>query len=291
MKKYIFLVIIVSLLNACKEDGPFIDFTPPKVKVQGDTDYVSSTLATPQLHNVLLEDFTGVKCQNCPAAHDVASTISAANPGRVVVSALHAWYQTQFTNPIPGDYPDFRDSASDYIMIQLLDNPNGLPNGSVNRKHFNLEPKRYIFYTKWTSYVNQELALSTPINIEITNVYNATTRELTAVVKMECTADVSDDVFLSVGITENKIIGKQLFPLPAGTNTAYEHNHVLRKMLTSNNGIKINSSAIKLDAKKVVIRAFKYTLPLTWDVNNCNVISILNNSTTDVIQCAEKKIM
>ena len=30
MKKYLFILVMATLLNACKEDGPYIDFTPTK---------------------------------------------------------------------------------------------------------------------------------------------------------------------------------------------------------------------------------------------------------------------
>ncbi len=290
MKKYLLLLSLTLLLYSCKEDGPFIDLTPPKAKVQGDTDYVASALATPQLHNVLIEDITGVKCISCPASHDAATSISNANPGRIVIAALHTWYLDVYTNP-SGGFPDFRDSSANYIVTQLLDNPNGIPNGGINRKLFSGELKRYYLFSKWTAFVNQELLLPSPINIGITNTYNTTTREVTAEVKMECTQNIPNDLYLSVGITENGIIGKQKDPTT--TIEFYTHNHVLRKMLTPDAGLKVNSPSIVLDAKKVVIRVFKYTLPVGWNASNCNVIGIVHNNSSviDVVQCTEKKIL
>ncbi len=89
MKKLYNIILIVLIFSACKEQGPFIDFTPKKVKLPGDTDYFNTNLPIPQLHNILLEDITGVKCPNCPNAHVVAKNISDANPGRIVIAALH----------------------------------------------------------------------------------------------------------------------------------------------------------------------------------------------------------
>jgi len=40
--------------------------------------------------NLLLEDYTGHKCPNCPAAAVVATDIESANPERVFVASIHA---------------------------------------------------------------------------------------------------------------------------------------------------------------------------------------------------------
>lgn len=40
--------------------------------------------------NVIIEDYTGHKCPNCPAAATMAADIEDANPGRVFVSSVHA---------------------------------------------------------------------------------------------------------------------------------------------------------------------------------------------------------
>ncbi len=132
--------------------------------------------------------------------------------------------------------------------------------------------------------MNTELKL-----LEITNTYNSATREVTSVVRMECTENLIGNIYLSVGVTENNIIGKQKDGVNIIDN--YVHNHIFREMLTPKQGLQINSPTIILDAKKVVIRVFKYTLPTLWNASNCYIIGIINNSATDVIQCAEKKIM
>lgn len=294
MKNFVFLFLLASFLFGCEEDGPFIDFSPKAVPMQGDTAYIDSFSRTPQARNVFLEDITGVKCPNCPQAHKQAEDIYDANPGRIVIAALHAFSNPIFTDPSvpPGyGYPEFRDSTADYIVTQLLGNPSALPQGAVNRKFFPAEANRYIPYGKWSGYVNSELLIPTPMNLLITNSYNATTREVTSVVKMECTQDVTDTVYLSVGITENKIPGTQ----KSGSDTVqnYLHTHIFRKMLTPKAGLRLNSTTISLNSKQVIVRVYKYSLPAGWNVNNCNVIGILHKSSSriDVMQCAEKKIL
>ena len=54
--------------------------------------------------NVLLEDYTGHTCPNCPAAAIEADNIEAANSGRVFVSSVHA---------SPGGLSTFQFAAPD----------------------------------------------------------------------------------------------------------------------------------------------------------------------------------
>ena len=37
----------------------------------------------PQNRNVVIEEFTGINCQNCPDGHRVANSLMATYPGRV----------------------------------------------------------------------------------------------------------------------------------------------------------------------------------------------------------------
>ena len=65
-------------------------------------------------------------------------------------------------------------------------------------------------------------------------------------------------------------------------------------MLTTEAGLKINKAPITLDAKQVVIRVFKYTLPslpVVWNAGNCNTVAILHDGNINVVQCDEKKIL
>jgi hypothetical protein len=65
--------------------------------------YVSTE---PQNKNAILEEFTGVRCPNCPAGHQVMAGILDDNPGRAFCVAYHP-YNSSYTEPYSGD-PDFR---------------------------------------------------------------------------------------------------------------------------------------------------------------------------------------
>ena len=51
----------------------------------------SQTLVStePTLKTVVLENFTGINCSNCPDGHAIAESIRAANPDRVIIVGVH----------------------------------------------------------------------------------------------------------------------------------------------------------------------------------------------------------
>jgi hypothetical protein len=294
MKKYILAICISTLIISCKEDPPAIDFIP-RSNILGDTTYMETAVVTPQEHNVLIEDMTGVKCANCVAGHELAKSSKDANPGRIVVMALHSYTNTQFTDPFDSARYDLRDSDANYIETQLLDNPGSLPAGGIDRKKFS-SGLRWADDTKWSGMITTELGLSSPVNIEITNSYNASTREVTAVVKMTCTSNISDTLYLNVGLTESNIITKQL--KPGGSIPNYQHNFVLRTMVKPWTGYMLNSGTVAsgpvtLTQNRVIVKVFKFKVNPLWDENNCTVVGIVHKNGTlkDVVQVAEKKLL
>jgi len=63
------------------------------------------------IRKVLVEDFTGHRCKNCPKASKAITEIAIALPGRMVAIALHAG-PSNFTAPDPPVYPtEFRTAA------------------------------------------------------------------------------------------------------------------------------------------------------------------------------------
>ena len=85
MKHLRFLPLGLILLAACNEKRlGLIDFTP-KAK---DTAFITTTVETPQQRIVLIEEFTGVTCANCPTGHKILKSIEDANPDRVALIGI-----------------------------------------------------------------------------------------------------------------------------------------------------------------------------------------------------------
>lgn len=200
---------------------------------------------------VLVEDYTGHKCGNCPAAALVLKHIDTTYHGKVVPLAVHAGF---FAN-INGTYPtDLRSTAgTDYdntFGISIAGNPNGL----VNRKGFG--SSSFIkLHTLWESEVISMDTMKAKFSLRITNNYNSTLGVLNTSVTVKSLENQSGNYNLIVLLSEDSIIAEQLdYSLPSGSQLVanYEFNHVLRGAVNSswgenvfNGTINFNDSIVK----------------------------------------------
>ncbi len=119
----------------------------------------------PQNKNAILEEFTGVRCPNCPAGHLIAATILANNPGRAFLVAYHP-FGSNYTTPYAGD-PDFRRQYPvSFYSVPYCGSTRFMPSAFINRELWN-NGERIQRRTTWTNYTNQILDESSPVNIGI----------------------------------------------------------------------------------------------------------------------------
>ncbi|MDE5544587.1 MAG: hypothetical protein K2I83_04180, partial [Bacteroidales bacterium] len=80
---------------------------------------------------VLLEDYTGVRCPNCPTAAAEIKQLQAAYGSNLVVVALYPMEPLGLTRPFTGEMDLRTDAAQTYAKaFQIEDYPKGM----VNRK-------------------------------------------------------------------------------------------------------------------------------------------------------------
>ena len=84
---------------------------------------------TPQNRKVVLEEFTGVNCGNCPDGHRRANALRDAHPGEVFLINIH-----QGSYAYPAEI-DLRTNYGDALASQA--GINSYPNATINRHSFN----------------------------------------------------------------------------------------------------------------------------------------------------------
>ncbi|MGZ5242820.1 MAG: hypothetical protein ACXWW0_03005, partial [Bacteroidia bacterium] len=195
--KAFFQLALYGLLLAgfgCEEKNDLINYKSEEFNtLKLDSTYQGSGNDTAQKKNVLLEDFTGVRCVNCPRAQNEAKKIQAANPERVVVSSIHV---TDFAIPYPSDNGkkgskyDFRTTDGTNLHT-FLGGFSSLPIGSIDRKLFGTNTTPFVTDIQWKSFVNQQLALSTPVNISfLEETFNEAENTFKVNIKVVYTQDV-----------------------------------------------------------------------------------------------------
>lgn len=272
------LAAIALLATSCKETGPQIDLTNGKHNVLIDTTYIESPVQTAEPKNVLVELFTGVACINCPAAHVTLDNIKAANPGRVIGVAIHGTNQASQDEPQVGSRQVLNNQDAQAI-IDFFGEPGVRPVGGVDRViHTALVPQGsiYDFASSFNSDASAQLAQATPVNMTLTNTYDASSRSGAVVVELHYTAAQSDSNKLTLYLTEDSIVTSQL-QADNSNDTSYVHNDILRGSLTNILGDRINTNLV---AGTVIKKAFSYTIsdPL-WRPEHMNIVAFVHRYT------------
>lgn len=249
---------------------------------------------TNPVKRVLLEDYTGHTCVNCPRAAVTAHELLQQYGDRLVIIAVHAGY---FAKPMsaPFDY-DFRTTAGttwdDFFGIGKVGNPNGM----VNRTGY---PSQHILSpSAWGNAVANATAIPPLAELQLICDYDNTTSKLCVHTKTSFLQSVSNkEIRLSVVIVEDSIIQAQKNnDAQVGTTpqiSDYVHMHVLRGAVNSAWGEKI--LAKDAVSGNPVIKSYQTKLEgfniYQMVPKNCRVVSFLYDADSyEVIQVAEVKI-
>ena len=228
---------------------------------------------------VLLEDYIGVRCNNCPAAGEIALDIQKQYGHNVVVLGVHAGFLSQ---PF-GGFPDFTtpEGTEWYSFFGFDCNPVG----TVNRKR---NGGVYAYSSAaWTdavvSALQEECTMAMASNVE----YDEASRNLKVDISSKALVELPDIYTLTVCIMEDSIVGKQV--LPTGVDDNYVHRHVFRKTINGTWGEELNT--IALAPKDVINRSYSVVLDEAYNADQCYIIAyIANIDTKEVLQVIEKKI-
>jgi len=266
MKKLSFFFFLLAglLWLGCEE-------IPPKINPSmGGNNPNEPTPAEDQQRQVLIEEFTGVRCVNCPAGSSAIEDLLGIHGQRLVAISIHAG---SFAPPYPESLYDFRITEG-VSLLSYLGEPLGYPTAVVNRKLFDGEFDRQLGRQQWAGFIAQELLEEPAVKIDIRNTYNDEDRKLEVAATLYVQENLTgEEARISVAITESDIQDLQLTPESGTPDPSYKHKHVLRDMLTSYDGDPISET---LAAGAVIEKAFSTTLPTGWVAGNCHVIVFVN---------------
>jgi len=181
--------------------------------------------------NVLLEDCTGFRCNNCPDAAERAALLDSIYGDRLVVVGVHML--ASFAAPQPPNYiTDFRTPAGDeYANIFDI---HALPTGLVNRKLHNGSwlVSRYSWSTVTAGMIDESADIDLSIN---TLSFDAGSNTVSGTVRGVLLHPFAVPHNLTLYLTEDHVIdwqtNSQVTP-PDVPN--YDHRHVFSYPLPSN---------------------------------------------------------
>jgi len=276
-EKILSIIIIIGLLVACEESKPIIPC------LSCDTTSVTPMPGT-TVKKVLLEEFTGVRCVNCPQAQTEIKNLQSEGVygENLIAVAYHAGF---FSSPYEESQFDFRTAAGEEIL-NFLETPLGYPSGVVNRRQFEGERGLQIIqFATWGGFVAQALEEEARVALTIENDYTTISRQLEVAVTITPLVSDLPETNLTVLIIEEGITDIQL--TPDGIVNDYTQSHAFRTMLTNTLGNPIPDLATEN-----VVQNFSFTLPADWVSTNCTVIAFVHEvgQGREVLQVEERKI-
>ena len=287
MKKIFYLFGLLSFgLFSCQEVNDLVQLYPPAGSFDQLTiDSAKYSVVAAQPKNVLIEDYTGDRCDNCPNAQNTSVSIVNANPGRVSVIGIHC---TSLAAPYPG-YPDYRTSNGTQLMSYFfgIGGPSSLPTGAIDRilQSFTSPPSVATPYALWPVYVASEMALTPKAALTFNNKsFNPTTRTLTTSITTSFPATSADTFYVSAAVIESGFKGVQEFSTGFDSNFVFEH--VLRKLMLPYNGLNIANSP---SAGTTVSTKFTTILDPSWNADSCKIVAFVHhrspiNNTVEQVQ-------
>ncbi len=275
--KYILTVLAAAFIfSACDEI---------KAPYQPDASELYQSL-TDDNKKVLILEFTGYECGNCPQAHHIIHDLEAKYPeGHIVPIAVHSgFYADPTKNPAA---PDLTSEEGENLDEYFNASMTGFPTGSINLKKINgdfLIPR-----STWEKEAFNEAKQQKEVDITLDASYDEESKDI----KVTATVDYLNDIYngsnLSVYLVQDSIIGLQKDDHLPGTQKYikdYVHMNVFR---TSFSGIWGTPVLMSNNTKELTINIADHP---DWDVNNLKVVAFVHDykGTQLVLQAENTKV-
>jgi hypothetical protein len=254
--KIIAAIIAFSLFFSCdKIDHPLQEGNI--IVDNGDTTVVK--------RRVLIEEFTGHYCTNCPQGAVEAHRLDSVYGEQVIPVSIHSDPTFAVPHTGSGSYEtDFRTPDGDIYYSTF--GVNGIPKALISR----LDGGSVSSLGQWESKVLSIIDTSPLAEVTIETSYNTTTRQVTANIKTEWLLNGgSDNYRLQVYLIEDHITDWQLNNGVDIPN--YDHRHVLRAVINTTWGEAISSSTQGSKDNK----SYTYTLAGNWNEDNCEIVAFV----------------
>jgi hypothetical protein len=254
MKKYLIIISAILIITSCEiVEGPFKnDIT------------TLDTISNTYLKNILIEDFTGHLCPNCPEAARELDIIHDIYGDQVIGMAIHV--SNTFARPYPVSQApsfqyDFRTNWGDNWDAFFEISNAGLPRGMINRIGFENGAHK-LGKDEWAEVVANELNKEPDFSINITQSANSIS------IKSNVLNNLSGDYNLFVCLVESNIINWQ----KDGQNNEenYIHNHVLRTVIIDE---ELSSSLIYISGQEI-------DKQISYDLNSLEEFNVNYSSNT-----------
>lgn len=213
---------------------------------------------------ILIEDFTGQKCINCPTGTEIINGIvDTYGEDNVIAVGVHSGPLGFAGNSKTVGL--MTDTGNEYYTHWDKENKMGQPWVIFNRK---TSPDSH--YNNWAAMVGTIISEKANLSVKIANAYDAATRTLTTTVGADGVNGTVNGK-LQVWIVEDGVKALQMMP-DGKSNKEYIHNHVFRAAVNGTWGEDVTVKEGETTTMK-----YSYKLPEAWNADNIAVVAFVYN--------------
>lgn len=258
---HVWTSLLLPVLFACSnidEADRFVEIEIPNINETVDTTYYKK--------NVLIEDFTGQSCINCPeAATIIHEMLELYGEDRVIAIGI---YSGPFGSPSNARDLDLVTELGTTYWDHWFNESTPQPIGIINRTATGSKDN-------WKKQVNAALQDSTQLAIQADTRYDDVTRNLDIQLTLGSRSPLSGS--LQILVAEDSIQAAQLLPNSQKPDRTYWHNHVLRASVNGDWG-----EAITMTDSLKLTRSI--TLQSDWRVEQIHIITFVTTEDQGVEQ-------
>lgn len=268
----------LSLWTACDKIADDEMRTGPQKIAPYDPDEDVPIVDT--LQYIVLEDFTGVKCVNCPKAATIAHALQAQYQHQLILIELHP-EGSSLTKPYTGDV-DLRNEAAQ-TYYEYWSSP-GLPAGLVNRRQPATLDK-----DNWSGVVETvatEMPIATVNQVSAKLADNKITVEASGYFREDYTA--AGGINMIVMVLEDGFAVRQEGDDESKEKHNYPHNHVLRATIGDAWGTAIDVEPKAGATFALPATANSIAVDEAWNTDKLSVVFLLTDADSRAILNAAK---
>lgn len=217
---------------------------------------------------VLLEDFTGQNCPNCPKAIELIDTLQNVFGDSLVVVGIHCGPTGIKENArFLGLATEVGDEYYTHWNLELQ------PVGLINRQGAT-------GHTSWIEKIKEEAAKPTTVSMELSAAHDGTDIDINV---STMGTDGQTVGKLQIYVLEDNIIALQ--KMPDGTyNFEYVHNHVFRMAANGTWG-----EDITVQEGEIIKKSLAVPLDDAWNKDNLSIVAFVYND-NGVVQAVKAKV-
>lgn len=213
---------------------------------------------------ILIEDFTGQRCINCPTGTEIINGIvDTYGEDNVIAVGIHSGPLGFAGNSKTVGL--MTDTGNEYYTRWDKENKMGQPWVIFNRK---TSPDSH--YNNWAAMVGTIISEKANLSVKIDNAYDAATRTLTTTVEADGVNGTVNGK-LQVWIVEDGVKALQMMP-DGSANKEYIHNHVFRAAVNGTWG-----EDVTVKEGETTTKQYSYVLPEAWDADKIAVVAFVYN--------------